>query len=80
VIQGFNFFGLHPDYHQPQDEISRIDFPHLTPAIASMASDQYSHNAALLIAMLNLRSVRACTRRVQAKKKTALIWLNAAET
>jgi hypothetical protein len=29
-------FGLHADYHQPGDEISRIDFPHLTRAIASM--------------------------------------------
>jgi Peptidase family M28 len=29
-------FGLHADYHQPGDEISRIDFPHLTRTIASM--------------------------------------------
>jgi hypothetical protein len=29
-------FGLHADYHQPGDEIGRIDFPHLTQAIASM--------------------------------------------
>ena len=29
-------FGLHADYHQPGDEIGRIDFPHLTSAIASM--------------------------------------------
>jgi hypothetical protein len=29
-------FGLHADYHEPSDEISRIDFPHLTRAIASM--------------------------------------------
>jgi hypothetical protein len=29
-------FGLHADYHQPGDEIDRIDFPHLTRAIASM--------------------------------------------
>jgi hypothetical protein len=29
-------FGLHADYHQPSDEISRIDFPHMTGAIASM--------------------------------------------
>ncbi len=31
-------FGLHADYHQPSDEISRIDFPHLTRAIASMVA------------------------------------------
>ena len=29
-------FSLHKDYHQPSDELSRIDFPHLTSAIASM--------------------------------------------
>ncbi len=29
-------FGLHADYHEPSDEISRIDFPHMTRAIASM--------------------------------------------
>ena len=27
-----------PDYHQPSDEISRIDFPHMTRAIASMVA------------------------------------------
>jgi Zn-dependent M28 family amino/carboxypeptidase len=36
IAQTVSSFGLHPDYHQPQDEISRIDFPHLTRAIASM--------------------------------------------
>ena len=29
-------FGLHSDYHQPGDELSRIDFPHMTGAILSM--------------------------------------------
>jgi Peptidase family M28 len=29
-------FGLHKDYHQPSDEISAIDFTHMTNAIASM--------------------------------------------
>jgi Zn-dependent M28 family amino/carboxypeptidase len=36
VAQTVSSFGLHSDYHQPSDEISRIDFPHLTHAIASM--------------------------------------------
>src|SRR5690606_10822568 len=29
-------FGLHTDYHQPGDEISTIDFAHMTQAIQSM--------------------------------------------
>lgn len=29
-------FGLHDDYHQPGDEVSKIDFPHMTEAIRSM--------------------------------------------
>lgn len=29
-------FGLHNDYHQPSDEISRIDFSHMEQAIASL--------------------------------------------
>lgn len=29
-------FGLHSDYHQPGDEVSKIDFPHMTEAIRSM--------------------------------------------
>jgi Zn-dependent M28 family amino/carboxypeptidase len=36
IAQTVSSFGLHADYHQPSDEISRIDFPHLTRAIASM--------------------------------------------
>ncbi|MDQ3169849.1 MAG: M20/M25/M40 family metallo-hydrolase [Acidobacteriota bacterium] len=29
-------FGLHTDYHQPGDEVWKIDFPHMTEAIRSM--------------------------------------------
>jgi hypothetical protein len=36
VAQTVSSFGLHADYHQPSDEISRIDFPHMTGAIGSM--------------------------------------------
>jgi Peptidase family M28 len=36
IAQTVSSFGLHADYHEPSDEISRIDFPHLTRAIASM--------------------------------------------
>jgi aminopeptidase-like protein len=36
VAQTVSSFGLHPDYHQPSDELSRIDFPHLSRAIGSM--------------------------------------------
>ena len=36
VAQTVSSFGLHPDYHQPSDEMSRIDFPHMTSAIGSM--------------------------------------------
>jgi Zn-dependent M28 family amino/carboxypeptidase len=36
IAQTVSSFGLHADYHQPSDELSRIDFPHLTRAIASM--------------------------------------------
>jgi hypothetical protein len=36
VAQTVSSFGLHADYHQPSDEISRIDFPHLTRSIQSM--------------------------------------------
>jgi hypothetical protein len=31
-------YGLHKDYHQPSDEISTIDFTHMTNAIASMVT------------------------------------------
>jgi hypothetical protein len=36
VAQTISSFGLHADYHQPSDEIGRIDFPHMTRAIGSM--------------------------------------------
>jgi len=36
VAQTVSSFGLHKDYHQPSDEISRIDFAHMTEAIQSM--------------------------------------------
>lgn len=36
IAQSVSSFGLHSDYHQPSDEISRIDFPHLDSAIASL--------------------------------------------
>ncbi len=36
VAQTVSSFGLHADYHQPGDELSRIDFPHMTRAIQSM--------------------------------------------
>ena len=31
-------FGLHPDYHQPSDELTKIDFTHMDQAIESMQS------------------------------------------
>jgi len=37
VAQTISSFGLHADYHQPSDEIDRLDFPHLDSAVASMA-------------------------------------------
>ena len=36
VAQTISSFGLHADYHQPSDEIGRIDFSHLDLAIESM--------------------------------------------
>jgi aminopeptidase-like protein len=36
VAQTVSSFGLHGDYHQPSDEISRIDFQHMTESIRSM--------------------------------------------
>jgi hypothetical protein len=36
IAQTISSFGLHADYHEPSDEISRIDFPHMTRAIGSM--------------------------------------------
>ena len=36
IAQTVSSFGLHSDYHRPSDELSRIDFAHMTEAIASM--------------------------------------------
>jgi len=38
VAQTISSFGLHADYHQPSDEISRLDFTHLDSAVASLAA------------------------------------------
>jgi Zn-dependent M28 family amino/carboxypeptidase len=38
IAQTVSSFGLHADYHQPSDEISRIDFPHMERAIGSMVA------------------------------------------
>jgi Zn-dependent M28 family amino/carboxypeptidase len=36
VAHTVSSYGLHVDYHQPGDELSRIDFPHMARAIQSM--------------------------------------------
>jgi hypothetical protein len=36
VAHTVSSYGLHKDYHQPSDELSTIDFAHMTNAIASM--------------------------------------------
>jgi Peptidase family M28 len=36
IAQTVSSFGLHDDYHEPSDEISRIDFPHMARTIGSM--------------------------------------------
>jgi Zn-dependent M28 family amino/carboxypeptidase len=36
IAQTVSSFGLHQDYHQPSDELSKIDFAHMNHAIASM--------------------------------------------
>ena len=36
IAQTVSSFGLHTDYHQPSDDLSKIDFNHLDSAIASM--------------------------------------------
>ena len=38
VAQTVSSFGLHKDYHQPSDEISKIDFDFLSHSIESMVS------------------------------------------
>jgi hypothetical protein len=36
IAQTISSFGLHKDYHQPSDDLSHIDFAHMTDAIRSM--------------------------------------------
>jgi len=36
IAQTVSSFGLHKDYHQPSDEVSKIDFNHLIRSVASM--------------------------------------------
>lgn len=36
IAHSVSSYGLHKDYHQPSDELSTIDFTHMTNAIASM--------------------------------------------
>lgn len=36
IAQTVSSFGLHNDYHQPGDEASKLDYPHMTHAIQSM--------------------------------------------
>jgi Zn-dependent M28 family amino/carboxypeptidase len=36
VAQTISSYGLHPQYHQPDDDIAHIDFAHMTHAIESM--------------------------------------------
>jgi hypothetical protein len=38
VAHTVSSFGLHPEYHQPQDDIAHINFVHMTRAINSMAA------------------------------------------
>jgi acetylornithine deacetylase/succinyl-diaminopimelate desuccinylase-like protein len=36
IAQTVSSYGLHKDYHRPSDDLSHIDFAHMTEAIASM--------------------------------------------
>ena len=36
IAHTISSFGLHDDYHQPSDDLSKIDFAHMTQAIASL--------------------------------------------
>jgi aminopeptidase YwaD len=36
VAQTVSSFGLHADYHQPSDDLSRIDFAHMTESVRSL--------------------------------------------
>jgi hypothetical protein len=36
VAHTVSSFGLHPDYHRPSDEVSKIDFPFMAQSINSL--------------------------------------------
>ncbi len=36
IAQTVSSFGLHTDYHRPSDDLSRVDFAHMTEAVQSM--------------------------------------------
>ena len=36
IAQTISSYGLHSDYHQPSDDLSHLDFKHMTAAIASL--------------------------------------------
>ena len=36
VAQTVSSFGIHPEYHRPNDDLAHIDFAHMTESIASM--------------------------------------------
>ena len=36
IAQTVSSFGLHPDYHRPSDDLSKVDFAHMTESIQSM--------------------------------------------
>jgi peptidase M28-like protein len=36
VAQTISSYGLHPDYHQPSDDLAHLDFKHMDAAIASL--------------------------------------------
>jgi Peptidase family M28 len=38
VAQTISSFGLHPDYHQPSDDLSHIDFQHMDEAMQRLAA------------------------------------------
>jgi hypothetical protein len=38
VAQTISSFGLHPQYHRPDDDLAHIDFAHMTAAIRSLVN------------------------------------------
>jgi len=36
VAQTISSYGLHPDYHQPGDDVAHLDFKHMDQAIGSL--------------------------------------------